>query len=193
MPCDPPDAVRALLGLHLDVRREVVRAAQPPDAAPVPDAVLERVLPGPADAPGWLRGRDIMQNGQVLAPGAGWRIGRVQTRLAPVIVLELAHEDGHAGIWYVDRDANYLGNNARQLTGTFQAALRASCAQLFDQLWDRVILAPVLPPDPDLAWLLDCNPGTRDDLLAFHLSAEPDRSSISWTLTDALPPAPGTV
>ncbi len=193
MPCDPPDAVRALLGMHLDVRREIVRAAQPADAAPlrdaVPDAVLQQVLPEPADALGWLGGRDIMQNGQVLAPGPGWRIGQVRTRLAPVIVLELAHGDGHAGIWYVDRDANYLGNSAGQLSGAFRAALRVSCAELFEQLWDRMILAPVLPPGPDLAWLFDCNPGTRADLLAFHLSAEPDQRSLIWTLTDTLPPA----
>ncbi len=190
MPCEPPDAVRALLGLHLDVRREVARAARAADAPPVPDAVLERVLPpDPTDALAWLRGRDIMQNGQVLALGPGWQVNRVQTRLAPVIVLELLHEEGHAGIWYVDRHANYLGNNAGQLAGAFREALRASCAALFDQLWDRVILAPVLSPGPDLAWLLDCNPGTRGDLLAFHLAAEGDRRSLGWLLTDTLPPA----
>ncbi len=190
LPCDPPDAVRALLGLHLDVRREVVRAAQPADAPTVPDTVLDRILASdPPDALSWLRGRDITQDGRAMALGPGWRIERVRTRLAPVIVLELAHEEGHAGIWYVDRNAGYLGNNAVQLVGAFRAGLRAACAALFDQLWDRVILAPVLSPAPDLAWLLDCSPAARHDLLAFHLAAEPDRPSLEWTLTEPLPPA----
>ncbi len=190
MPCEPTEPVRALLGLHLDLRREIARAAQPADAPPLPDATLERVLAVDApDALGWLRGRDVMQDGRALPLGPGWRVDRVQTRLAPVIVLELLHEDGHAGIWYVDREANYLGNNALQLVGAFRAALRAACAQLFDQLWDRVILAPTLPPGPELAWLFGCGAGLRGDLLGYHLAVEPDRPSLAWTLTDALPPA----
>ncbi len=190
MPCEPPDAVRALLGLHLDVCREIARAARGAEAPPVPDTVLEQVLPPKApDALGWLRGRDIRQDGRVMTLGPGWRIDRVQTRLAPVIVLELLHEDGHAGIWYVDRHANYLGNNAVQLVGADRAALRTACAPLFDQLWNRVILAPVLPPGPDLAWLFGCSASLRGDLLGFHLAAEPDQVSIAWTLTDTLPPA----
>ncbi len=189
MPCDPPDAVRALLGLLLDLRREIARAAQPPNVPPPPDAVLERVLPAAPDALGWLRGRDIAQDGHVMVLGPGWRIDRVETRLAPVIALELLHEDGHAGIWYVDRDARYLGNNAQQLAGPFRTALRSACAALFDRLWDRVILAPTLPPDPELAWLLGCTPGLRCDLLGFHLAVEPDRPALTWILTDTLPPA----
>lgn len=190
--CVPPTVAAALAQTHPDVRRAIARAVLEPGdprlAADRLPAVPSSALSSPAAVP--------PDPGQVLKRGApelgpGWRIACVQTRLAPVIVLELQHEDGDEGIWYSDRDGTYLGNAADQLPHSLRLHLSAYCAAVFEDLWERLLVAPALAATPDLAAFLSFFLGTRRELVQFHVAwgDAMQRNALGWALTDPLPPA----
>ena len=192
LPCVPPAAVAALSQTHADIRGEIARAVFEPG-----DPILAFPLSGglpPAPAEPTTIAIDparIRQQGVPIPLGPGWRIARVQTLFAPVIVLELLRDDGAEGVWYVDRDANYLGNDAAHLPGELHAHLKLWCAALFEEVWDRLLVGPALQPGPDLAIFLSFATGTRRDLFHFHAvdDAAIRHASLRWALTETLPPS----
>ena len=196
--CVQPASVTALLLIHLDIRRELARTicavdqtTMLSDAGLGPVEDRSQVLPTgdvrlvpPQDLA-------ITQGGQLIHVGPGWRVDRVTTLFAPVIMLELLHEDGHQGVWYVDRQIDLLGNSALQLSGAMRLHLQCLCMPLFEELQDRVIMAPALPLTQNTRHFLTMAQLSRDDLLSFYFlcAGLNDRLPHSWALTD-LPPPP---
>ncbi|MGI4748822.1 MAG: hypothetical protein ACRYGI_12595 [Janthinobacterium lividum] len=196
--CVQPASVTALLLVHLDIRRELAkticaidRTTMLSDAelGPVQDRSQLLLAPDARMAP--PEHFAITQGGQPIQLGAGWRVDRVTTLFAPVIVLELLHEEGHQGVWYVDRQIEMLGNSALQLSGAMRLHLQCLCMSLFDELRDRVIMAPALTLTPDTSRFLDMAQMSRDDLLSFYFlcAGLNDRPAHNWALTDS-PTAP---
>ncbi len=193
LPCMPPASITAFLSIHPDIRREIAKAVREPDG----EVPSDRVLAGPS-TPDPTAGRaspdisqTIMEAGLLPALNPGWRIAAICSVFAPVIVVELVNEQGQEGVWYVDRGAAYLGNNARQLTGALRTHLQACCAAMFADVWDCVIMAPTQTPAGDLATFMSCSGVTRIDLLNFHLACGdvPPAASHRWVLTEPPPPA----
>ena len=193
LPGAPPASIAAFLAIHSDIRREIAKAVREPDG----EVPSDRVLAGPS-ALGPTAGcaspdilQTIIEAGRLPALNPGWRIATICSVFAPVIVVELVNEQGQEGVWYVDRGAAYLGNNALQLTGALRTHLQACCAAMFADVWDCVIMAPTQTPAGDLATFMSCASATRFDLLNFHLACgdAPPAASHRWVLTQPPPPA----
>ena len=196
LPCMQPGAVSALLALHPDVRRDVVRticdAAQMPMLAdtlldPAADHLLpstEASVPPPDDLV--ITAADLPTQ-----LGAGWRVASINTLFAPVVILELLHEEGHEGVWYVDRRVELLGNTARQLSGPMQTHMESLCTELFEELRERLVMAPALPLSETASRFMALQRLTRDDLLGlyFRCSGLNERFAHRWATTE-LPAAP---
>lgn len=196
--CVQPASVTAFLLVQLDIRRELARTICAVDQT----GMLSDAELGPVeDRSQILRDDDvpreppndfaITQGGRPIQVGPGWRVERVTTLFAPVIVLELLHEDGSQGVWYVDRQIEMLGNSALQLAGAMRLHLQCLCMPLFDELRERVIMAPALPLTAETGHFLNMAQLSRDDLLSFYFlcAGLNDRLPHRWALTD-LPPPP---
>ncbi|MGI4794069.1 MAG: hypothetical protein ACRYG8_08310 [Janthinobacterium lividum] len=194
VPCMQPPSVDAALALHLDTLRDLAQTISTLDKLPMPtDQMLERQ---PDTEPVAARVEPagdmvIQQLGAPVPLRPGWRVSYVTTLLAPLVILELLHEDGHQGVWYVDRQMNLLANSAIQLTGRHRDHLTSLTAGLFGELRERVIMAPPLPLSPFLQLFLSMARLTRDDLLTFYFTTSGlnERETLTWA-ADVPPVAP---
>ncbi|WP_419728061.1 hypothetical protein [Lichenicola sp.] len=196
--CMQPASVSALLALHLDVRREIVRTLCAKAGQPMlPDAMLEIAADDPlvlSPAQARIAPPDDLVITAADMPthlGAGWRVDRVSTLFAPVVILELLHEDGHQGVWYVDRRVELLGNTAQQLRGAMRTHLESVCTVVFEELRERLIMAPALPLSETASSFLQLQRLTRDDLLSLYFLSSGLNETVAhrWP-ADEPPPAP---
>ena len=182
--CVPPPSVLALAELGAQTVGAI--AALVPGFVASPGRAIQTAIAAatPARAPS---SPDIRLPMPLLP---GWRVSRIVGDCAPVLIVELLHEDGQQAMWYLDQELRYLGNAARQLGGTPRRQLQLLCETLFEMLADRVLTAPALPAGPELDWFLACARATRLDLLEFHLVEDPQalRPAHAWMLTDPPPP-----
>ncbi len=187
--CAPPQPVLALAELGPETQDAVQAAGEGP---PLPRPALQAALDA-AVAAARLPAPDPAAPIRLPMPLLlGWRFARIVTACAPVLIVELLHEDGREAVWYLDEQLRYLGNAAAQLGGAPMLHLRRMCETLFETLADRMIMAPALPAGPELDGFLGCARATRTDLLEFHLAGSPLRPPPAhlWLLTDPPPPPP---
>ncbi len=192
--CAPPQPVLALaeLGPETQDAIQAVAGAAAGEGPPLSRPALQAALTA-AMAAARLPAPDPAAPIRLPMPLLlGWRFVRTVTACAPVLIVELLHEDGREAVWYLDQQLRYVGNAAVQLGGAPMLHLRRLCETLFETLADRVIMAPTLPAGPELDWFLGCARATRTDLLEFHLGGSPLRPppAHAWLLTDPPPPPP---
>ena len=194
--CMQPDAVSAVLALHLDVRREIIRTMCAVDGTPMlPDDLLRVAADHPLVLPPQQASMPPPDDLVITAAdlptqlGAGWRVAHVNTLFAPLVILELLHEEGHQGVWYVDRRVELLGNTSQQLSGWMRTHVESLCKVVFEELHERLIMAPPLPLSETTSIFMGLQRLTRDDLLSlyFFSSGLNERVAHRWAANE--PPA----
>ena len=91
----------------------------------------------------------------------GWRPTGLYTGLAPLLLLEFAHDGGGRGVWFLDHRLNRIGGEVGDLPPSMLGLLRQHATPLLRRLLDQVLTSQTPSLDPRLLDFLSLDQAIR--------------------------------
>ncbi len=124
-----------------------------------------------------LDGRTLVLRGSGCAGFLpGWRALFLFSGFAPILLMQLAHENGARAVWYLDPEGNRLGDQAAALQPADRALLHRAAGPVLSGMVRALLQDPDPEPHPAAQGFLALDEGCRLQLLALcrdHLVAGP--------------------
>ncbi len=126
----------------------------------------------------------VKRAGQVVRDyGDGWRPSFIYAGFGSILLLELRHEDGREGTWFLDTELNILPSGFDQLEISYKQTLQISSIAKIDSILSFV-LSDTSGVAPESRSLLHINRGTLEQILKAHVFSQP--SATQYLLLDRL-------
>ena len=184
-----PQAVRHGLDALLEAPSPMVQAAQTWQGPPPP---LRFELIAGTDGyrighPGALV--PLSAGGTPVNFDNGWRVEGIEAILAPLLTIVLRHRDGTRAVWFTDLHGRVVANHLGHLQPALQQHVLQKAMQVFDGMWNWLVLGSDTPSRPSIASVMGCVPSGDLGSLASAWMEATGRGGETriWALSETLP------